>query len=201
MIKRPINQTTTAKPERTLNWLSVNLLPTEIMLQRQQSFRLTLSTKLSIAALVLLIFFTSLTLTLRIFQNSQIEKAKKNEVVAQGKIDSLRSKEDQLILLKTRLSSIKSLMGVDNRRKAIFNLVVFLTPSDTQISDVTVDKDGKMVMSLTSPTLASIDSLISSLGNQEKNSDLISKVDMEGLSLGKDLVYRFALEIIPKTSN
>lgn len=178
--------------------MTINLLPPEVMLQRKQGFKLTLANQISIAALVILIFFTSATLALRFFQNSELKAAKEELTSAEGKVNSLQSREVQIVLLKQRLASIENLTGSDLKRKAIFNLVIYLTPPNIQIIDVSVDKNGNMSLSLASSSLPSIETLFASLGDNEKNSDLISKVGLEGFSLSKDMAYRFNLSIKPK---
>lgn len=178
--------------------MTINLLPPEVMLQRKQGFKLTLANQISIAALVILIFFTSATLALRFFQNSELKAAKEELTSAEGKVNSLQSREVQIVLLKQRLASIENLTGSDLKRKAIFNLVIYLTPPNIQIIDVSVDKNGNMSLSLASSSLPSIETLFASLGDNEKNSGLISKVGLEGFSLSKDMAYRFNLSIKPK---
>lgn len=178
--------------------LLVNLLPAEELYRRKQSFRLALINKLSILLLTVLIFLTSTALVLRLTQNLQLKGVQNNLAKAETKVAGLKGKEEQAFILKERLASISKLLGGDSKRKAIFNLVVFLTPAEIMFSEVTVDRNGNMNLSLSSPTLASVETLISSLEDRGKNSDLIAKVNLEGLSLGKDATYHFSLKIVPK---
>lgn len=184
--------------EEHVNKLMVNLLPSEILLQRRQSVKLALINKLSIASLLVLIFFASATLGLRISQNFALKNAQQNLVYAEDKVSSFKDKEVEMAVLKQRLNSIKSLLGGDSKITTIFNLVVFLTPSDIQITEASVDKNGSMILTLVAPGLPSLETLISNLGSKEKNSDLISKVELQGLSLGRDSTYRLVLKITPK---
>lgn len=182
----------------TLGKISVNLLPEEIVLQRKQSSKLLFINKMSVVFLIALVFFASATLALRLSQNIQLENSMEVLARSQSRVTSLKGKEEQVIVLKQRLNSIQNLMGGDIKRRAIFNLIVFLTPPDIQISEMSVDRNGNMGVSFTSSTLSSVDTLISDLGNKEKNLDLISKVDLEGLTLSKDNAFRFALKITGK---
>ena len=186
------------KAAPTITKISVNLLPQEILLQKGQRSKLLLINKISIFTLVVLVFFTSATLALRLIQGSALQKSQQSLVYAQDRVTSLKDKEQQIFLLKDRLDSIQSLSDLDVKRREIFNLVVFLTPPDIHILEISVDKDGNMNISLVSPSLSSIGTLVSNLGNQEKNSNLISRVELQGLSIGKDFVYRFSLRIVPK---
>lgn len=177
---------------------SVNLLPKEILLQRTQSSKLALISKLSIGMLVILVFLASATLALRIAQGVQLKGAKHSVVLAEDKISSLKGKEEALIALKQRLISIKKLSSQDAKIKAIFNLVVYLTPPGVQINEASVDQNGNMGLVLASTDLSSFNTMVGNLGNKEKNGDMIAKVDLSSLSLTKDAVYRFALKITPR---
>lgn len=180
------------------NKLMINLLPLEIILDRKQHFKLKLISKISIIALLVLIFFTSSTLALRFSQTFALKSAEEGLVIAESKVSSLKDKEGQAIALKKRLDSIASILGGDSLRKAIFNMVIYLVPSNMQVLEVNVDKNGNMNIDLSSSSLSAIQTLTDSLGDKEKNSDLISKVDLDGLSLGRDSVYHFSLKIVPK---
>lgn len=176
----------------------INLLPQEVLLQRKQNSKLVLVNRLSIGVLVALVFFTSTTLALRIMQNSELEGAKNGLVYATERVSGLKSKEDKTLILKERLGLITILVEGDHIRKEIFNLVVYLTPPDMQISEALVDKNGNMTASFSSPSLSAVQTLVNNLSDKEKNSDLVTKVSLEGLSLGKDSIYRFTLKVSPK---
>lgn len=178
--------------------LSVNLLPPEILLQRKQSFKLSLANKLSIVLLVTLVFFSSVTLAFRLIQNAQKETAENNLVLAETRMSGLKPREEEAILLKGRLASIEKLLGGDVKRKAIFNLVVYLALPDMQISEAAVDSQGNMSISMVSQTIESFDNFLSNLSSQEKNFGMVQKVHLESLSMGRDAAYRFALKITPK---
>ncbi|MFH0937168.1 MAG: hypothetical protein V1808_02660 [Candidatus Daviesbacteria bacterium] len=197
--KRISNKPSLPSVSATINKISVNLLPQEIILQRKQGSKLNIVSKVSIITLVIFVFLTSVTLALRISQSFDLNSAKNGLVRAEGQVNSLKGPEQQAIVLKQRLSSIKALLGGDSKRKEIFNLVVYLTPADIMISEVTVDKNSNMSLTLQTSNLASIETFLSSLGDEEKNSGLIKKVTLEGLSLGRDSIFRFTLKILPKS--
>lgn len=194
----PITKTHHSQEEPPRTRIIVNLLPSEILMERKQSYKILLINKISIAALLVLIFFASATFGLRIYQGMEFKNVQDNLVYAEGKVASLQDKEGQLLTLKQRLEQIQKLLEGDNKRKGIFNLLIFLVPSEIQISEMSVDKNGEANISLTSSQISSITTLFSNLSSKEKNGGLISKVELQGLSLGRDGVYRFALRIIPK---
>lgn len=178
--------------------ITVNLLPPEVIIQRKHNSKLALVNRVSMVALVVLVFFSSTTLALRISQSFELQKAQKGLALAEGRVSSLKSREEQAAILKQRLDAIQNLMGTDAKRKAIFNLIIFLLPPEIQVSDIIVDENGNMALSLSSPSLRAIEVLTESLSNKEKSSDMVAKVDLDGLSVGKDSAYRFSLKITPK---
>lgn len=177
--------------------ISVNLLPRDVILQRKQDSRFVLINRVSIGLLVLLVFFTSAALAVRMLQRTNLEEAQDSLVLAQEKVKSYSDKEEQVVLLKDRLASIQTLIGGDSKRKEIFNTMVRLAPADLQITEASVDKSGIMTVSFSGTSLTSIQSLLTSLSKPDTGLNL-SQMNLEGLSLGKDSVYRFTLKIVPK---
>lgn len=178
--------------------ISINLLPQEVILQRKQSSKLVLINRLSVGVLVALVFFTSATAAIRIMQNAELQEAQNGLAYATERVSGLKSKEDKTFILKERLGLITTLIDGDSKRKEIFNLVVFLTPPDMQISEALVDKNGNMTASFSTASLPAVQTLIGNLSDKEKNSGLVAKVSLEGLAMGKDSTYRFSLKILPK---
>ena len=177
-------------------WASVNLLPPEML--HKQNPKIALINKISIFTLTTLVFFTSATLALRLSQNFELQNVKKNLVRAEEKVTSLRGSEERVTLLKERLAAIQGIMSGDIKRKTIFNLIVYLIPPEIQVSELSVDKGGNVNLALSGTSSLFLQTLTDNLANQEKNSDMITKVDLDGLSIGKDGIFRASLKIIPK---
>lgn len=178
--------------------LSVNLLPREIIIQRTHNSKILFINKLSIVALVLLVFFTSSAFTIRFAQSKELSGNEKNLALAQEKVTGQQVKEQNLIFLKQRLDTIKTLKSGDTKIKTIFALVAYLLPGDIQVTTASVDKAGNMSIALNSPSLLSLETLISNLGDREKNNDLIERVDMDSLYLGRESMYKVSLKITQK---
>lgn len=179
-----------------MNKVSINLLPREILLERAHSSKFTLINNISIAVLVLVILLTSAVLLLKISQNKGVENINSQVKTAEGNVIALRSKEETLFALKNRLNSIQALIGGrDENVTGIFNSIITLIPPDVDLYEVTVDKNGTMTASFVSRSLPAIESLFRNLSDKEKNSNLVTKVDLDGISLGRDSTYRFALKI------
>ncbi len=175
--------------------ISINLLPHEVLLERLQSSKTILINRISIGVLIIVIIVTAIILILKISQNREVEQVNNQTKVAEDKVIAEKSKEETVYALKNRLNSIQSLFNSDKKVKDMFNLVVFLTPPKVILYDFAVDKNGTVVASFRSNSLSAISTLFDDLGNKEKNSNLISKIDLDGISLGKESTYRFSLRI------
>lgn len=181
-----------------MNSISVNLLPSEILLQKKHKLRLIVANRLSVAVLTLLIFSTSALLAMRISQGTELAKARQEKVSVEGKVSGLKNKEDQIITLKQRLGEIQTLLSADKIRKAMFNLFVSQISPDVSVTEISVDKNGAIDASLASSSLTTIENLIAALADKEKNADLVAKIDLERFSLGRSGVYYFDLKVSPK---
>ncbi len=173
----------------------INLLPPETLIASRESDKVKLVNRLTFACFITLLFFTSVTLTMRFLQNLEYGKSNNNLVLAQEKFSELKEKEGYLYLLKQRLVNIQKL-GADSQKTAILNTVMSLVPPDIALAVISVDKAGNVSLTATTSSLVSFNNFLESLNNKEKNSNLISKLDLESMSVGKDEVVRFSLKII-----
>lgn len=178
-----------------MNKISINLLPQTVLLERIQSGKLTLVTRISIGVLTLIILITAGVLFLRVNQNRENNQVNDEVKAAENKVSALKTKEIAAFALKNRIDAISTKLGADEKVKQMFNLVVFLTPPEVLLYDATVDKNGSLTASFTSTSLQDIDKLFSNLTNKETNLSLITKVDLNGIALGRDSTYRFSLRI------
>lgn len=178
-----------------MNKLSINLLPQSVLLERIQSSKLSLVTKISIGILTVVILITGGVFFLRLSQNQENARIADQVKASEIKVKTFSTKESEAFALKNRMDSIASKIGTDDKIKEMFNLIVYLTPLDVTLYDAAVDKNGVITASFTSSSLSSIDKLLTSLSNPETNFKLVKSVDLNGISLGKDLTYRFALRV------
>lgn len=175
----------------------INLLPPETLLLNRQSYRLKLINRISMIFFVVLVFFTSLTLVLRILQNTKLKDANNNLVQVQAKVAAFKDQEGYAVVLKQRLGSIQKLTE-GSKTVAVFNLISALVPSDTTLSAFGIDKNGNIKLSAISSSSDSLETFINNLSNREKNSDLVSKIDLDTLALGRDGSVRYSLKVTVK---
>lgn len=178
-----------------MNKISINLLPDEILLERAHSSKFALINNISISILIIVILITAAMLFFKISQNKEMEKMNNQVKTAEDKVVAERSKEETVFALKNRLNSIQTLMSGNESVTSTFNLIVSLIPPEVDLYEAMIDKNGMMTASFNSKSLPAINSFFNNLSSKEKNSNLISKVDLDGISLGKQSTYRFALKI------
>lgn len=165
------------------------------MLERIQSSKFALIVKISVFVLTFVILITSLVIFLKISQNKEVNDVNVKIKTAEDSVSSFKSVEETLFALKNRLNAIQTLRNEDEKVKSMLSLIIFLIPPEVTIYDASVDKNGTINASFSSKSLSGVQSFFSNLSSKEKNSNLISKVDLDGISLGKDYTYRFALKI------
>lgn len=175
----------------------VNLLPPDVVLMQKEAGKLSLVNKFSIGALLLLVFMTAGTFAIRLVQGSDINQTNQSVVLAESRIADLKDREGYAVVLKNRLNSIENLT-TDTRKVNAFNSIVSVAPADAQIALLSLDKDGVLVMTVSSASLNALESMLRNLGEASKGNGLISKVELENLSKGRDGIYRYSLRVYPK---
>lgn len=176
---------------------SINLLPPEVIMMDKQASKLTWANKFSVSALLVLVALTSATFGIRFFQNSAIDQDNQGLVLAQNQITDLKTKEAAAVFLTKRLDSIQALLG-DNKKSDMFILISALTPVDTQLSILSVEKNGSMIISASAPTITSIENFLITLQDKNKTTDIVAKIELENLTKSRDGLYRYDLKISPK---
>src|SRR3990172_9854248 len=108
--------------------ISINLLPPEIIAQEMKKAKFYKIQVVGIGIILIMIFLTALTLTLRILQSKNIAEVKASLEKSEQKISSLKSIEESIVLLKNRLSVVNQYFGVSSKQSAMYELIDKLTP-------------------------------------------------------------------------
>lgn len=174
---------------------SINLLPKEVVAARQKNNAAQTINRLCVFAIVGLVALSAVLLAARLAQSLQLTKSSELLSSVEARVNSLSDRQTQLNLIREYLKSIDSFSSSDSKKKAVFNLVAFIAPPDVSFNDISISKDGSTVISASSSSLLAIEKLITDLSSPERSSELISKIELEGLTLGKDSIYRFGLKV------
>ncbi len=177
--------------------ISINLLPPEII---EKEFKTASFYKIQfagIAVILTMIFLASLTVALRILQSRNIVTVQAKLSQAEQKVDSLKSTQASLILLKDRLTVIDKYLGVSSKQSSMYKLIEKLIPPSVSINVITIDRFGDVVLLATVPDSDSLDILMNNLILRENNEGKINQVSLENFSRGRDGFYRISFKIKP----
>lgn len=178
--------------------LSINLLPAEYANIYSSNVRFQKIQRIGIGILILLIFLSSLTFALSLLQNSNILQANTNLQAAENAVSQFKFQEESLVLLKDRLNNLQRISSTPSRSNIMYNLINILMPVSLTPTLIVTDTFGNISLTVVTINSTDVDNFILTLINPQKNQGLVSKVDIESLSRGKDGVYRVNLKIFTK---
>lgn len=178
--------------------LSINLLPSESDEIKRRKRNLRAIQTISTFALLLVVFFASVIVALRILQLQSIKNAASLAKSAEERTLRVQEKETSLVKLKSRLDTISSLLEEQSKQSIYYSLAEKLLPPTVTVSSISVDRLGVVTTSVVIPDSTSLDALFLNLGN-EVVYDSLAKIELESLSRSRDGFFRANLKMVPKT--
>lgn len=178
--------------------ISINLLPPEFASQDLKQKRFYKLQIFGVAVIIVMVFLSSLTVSLRILQSQKIGQVQNELTAAEQKVSSQRDKEASLAVLKNRLSVINQYINTPSKQVSMYTLVNKLIPNSIVIATLVVDRSGSVILTAIAPDSQILDSFLTDLTNKEKNQDKIGQLEIDGLSRGRDNSFRLSLKIKPK---
>lgn len=175
--------------------ISINLLPVEFKIIQQSEQRFLKIQTISIAVLLLFIFLATTTVALGYIQSQDVKNAQVNLDSAESAVSGLKSKESSLVALKNRINSISEVKKDPSKQRIMYSLVDGLIPANVNVSSLSVDKSGDVVIAAVFSDIQSFDSFTQDLVNRNKNQDKIKEVDIDSLSRSRNGQYRVNLKI------
>lgn len=176
--------------------ISINLLPkefTEEQIKRTKFYKIQ---KLSIFIILLLIFFSILTVSLRILQSGQHSTNKAVAEEAEQRVAVFANKQASLVILSDRLKVIKQYFGVSSKQVEMYNLINALLPQGLLINQISLG-GGEVLISAITSDVQTIDRILNDLLDEGKN-EKISKIAIESFNRGRDGIYRINFKIATK---
>ena len=174
--------------------LTINLLPAQFRVDQKAQKKFQIIQKSSIAVLMLFIFLASGATAFRILKVQDISRLEDQVKQEEEKVLSKKTGETVLVVLKNRLSLINQIEKSGANKTLIYQQISGLIPADVQISTLTVDRSGNMAIAIIAPGTQSLERMLSSLTSKEAFK-LISKVELESLSRGREGIFRSNLKI------
>lgn len=175
--------------------ISINLLPKEFLAEEVKKGKFYKVQAVGISIILFMVFLSILTLSLRILQSSRLKITQLQTTEAEAKVSSFASKQASLVLLKNRLDAIDKYVGTSSKQAEMYNIVSSLIPPSLNISAVSVESDGTVLISALAPDSEILDRLFSDLLDKEKNEGKISRVSVDALSRGRDGIYRLSFKV------
>ena len=178
--------------------ISINLLPAEFLQEEGKRTKFYKIQAIGIFVILLMVFFSSLSVALRILQSQSVKNVQIRVTAAEERIGQLKDTQASLILLKNRLSAINEYLNKPSAQAQLYAILGKIIPSNVGISSISIDKSGQAQVLASVPDSSTLDNLISSLVNTETNGGKIEEVSMDTVSRGKDGDYRINFRL--KTS-
>jgi Tfp pilus assembly protein PilN len=175
--------------------ISINLLPSSVLVKEKEQSRKSFLLRISVAFLVVIILIAGATLFVRINQKSQLSGANQDLIQAHKKVDSLKSQESTIVYLKQRLDSIATLKNQESKPVQAYNLMNKLTPIGVDVSSFTIDKSNKIIISAESQDNKTLKSFFDNLTDPVKNQGKVTKVRIDDLSQSKEGGFRLDVSI------
>lgn len=178
--------------------VSINLLPAEFTTEEFKRTRFIKVQIIGIAVLLLMIFLSSLTVSLRILQSRGIKAVEGRVLGAEEKITDLKATQASLIFLKNRLAIIRQYLGTESKTVSLYQFLTNQIPKSVSANSISVDKEGNMLMLLHFRDIQELDSLLAGLLDPEKSEGKIKAVSLDSLSRGRDGLFRVSLKVETK---
>lgn len=175
--------------------ISINLLPPEFTAEEVKKTKFYRIQALGISIILLMIFLSIVTVSLRILQSNRIKVAQIEAEELERKVSSLSSRQASLVLLKSRLDAINQTLGTSSKPAEMYTLVNNLLPPTLKVSSVAVGREGSILISALAPDVQTLDQIFSDLLDKEKNENKVSKVSIEALNRGREGIFRVSFQV------
>lgn len=178
--------------------ISINLLPAEFIAESYKAAKFYKVQTVGVAAIMLVVFLSSLVVALRILQSRNIQQLQADLNSSEGRISFKQQTEASLFLLKNRLTTIDQFLSIPSAQTQMYKAIIDLLPPTVSLTAISVDKGAEVLVSAVVQDANALDNLIVNLTPQDNNEGKISQVSIEGITRGRDGIYRVNLKIKPR---
>lgn len=171
---------------------TINLLPPQLVLKGRDKVVVESLKKFVFAGFLLLIVASLVIAAYLIYLSTRIRSSVTREEVLKSEINSLEQTEQGLVLIKDRISKIKSVYALESADSQIETLVGFLqaTPGDYRILEIQLSAKG-VVLNVVFPSSDSFGAFYKALIEAK----LYSSVTLRTFSLSPALGYVASFEL------
>lgn len=175
--------------------ISINLLPLEYATEEIKRAKFYKVQLLGVVAILLVVFFTSLAVALRILQSQNIREVQTTLSQEEERVSRLKDRQTSLLVIKNRLSTINQYLGVTSKQVSTFNLLNQLLPPQLAISSLSVNRSGDAFIVALAADNLTLDNLVSNLISKDDKSQKISQMSIDTLTRGRDGIYRISFKL------
>lgn len=178
-----------------MNKLSINLLPPELNISRQESVRKKLIFRSSVGFLVVTIAAVIILLTLVLGSNLQRQNLEAEFENLKAKVASLKDNEFILSVLKGRIGSISSVLQKPSTEIEAYNLITLLMPQGIALQNFSIEKSKKVTLSAETSNPATLDNFFNKLTDPKSHDGRIQSVKLSNLNVGGGRI-KFDLSLV-----
>lgn len=175
--------------------ITINLLPEEFLIQRLKDSKFVKIQTIGVGMILLVVFFSSLTIALRLLQAQRIKQAEEEFNNAKQNVVSFQDRQVSLVALKDRLTGIQKHLGVLSLQAELFNLMNDLIPASVPVNGFNIDQSGNISFSAVFQDSLALEQVITNFTSKDKNRNKVKEVSIESLSRGRDGVFRVSFKI------
>ncbi|OGH39346.1 MAG: hypothetical protein A3B44_02180 [Candidatus Levybacteria bacterium RIFCSPLOWO2_01_FULL_38_21] len=150
------------------------------LVESAQKSRLLRILRITALASITLILIASVSLFLLI-NSTSTDKIKKEEDKILFSIKYLHDKEAKILIINERLNGISKILGSRGNYDLLMNAFLQKIPQDTSVDSFGVDKN-KIVLTVSSDSLSSMDDLIDSFIDMVEKQQIIKNLTIESLT-------------------
>lgn len=175
--------------------LSINLLPSDVILLEKNQARQTTLNQLSIAVIACIVFFTGIIFILKLSQQQQLSGANQELTSAQDQATSLKNEAGIIQTLKKRLETIASFDGLESKGLTWIAIVNGIKPVTIKTNHLAINREGKLAYSGESTGSADLKVFFDNLTDPKLTEDRVNSINIETLSRSSNDQYKFDLNM------
>lgn len=175
--------------------LTINLLPANLQVSREEQVRQSWIAGLSIIVLLVTILVTGAVLAVNLMQKLNQQQANADLEEAEAQVSSYKEKEGLIAELKSRLGFINQEARIESVQVQAFNLISGLIPQNVVLTNFSMNKANQVIIGGEAMGLAALDSLFENLSDPRKHDGRVSVTQVENLNKSQDNLIRFNLTI------
>lgn len=177
--------------------ISINLLPAEFSAAELKRAKFVKIQAIGISIVLLMIFLSSLTFSLRILQNQSIKTVSGRVLATEEKITDLKGTQASLIFLKNRLDILQKYLGTQSKVISLYQFFTNQLPPSASADSISIDKENNLVVLILFQDIGEFDSLLVNLLDPQKNEGRVKEVSLDSFSRGRDGLFRVSLKLEP----